>query len=75
LHDRDRPHHGREHGKRAWNDEQDVVHPANKPITKTGGVVGLKGNLAEGRIVKVAGMSNLKFTGPARCFDSEEECF
>jgi dihydroxy-acid dehydratase len=25
--------------------------------------------------VKVAGMSNLKFSGPARCFDSEEECF
>jgi dihydroxy-acid dehydratase len=42
----------------------------------TGGVVGLKGNLAtDGAIVKVAGMSNLKFTGPARCFDSEEECF
>ncbi len=60
----------------AWNDGQDVVRPANNPITKTGGVVGLKGNLApEGAIVKVAGMSELKFTGPARCFDSEEECF
>ncbi len=60
----------------AWNDEQDVVRPANKPITVTGGVVGLKGNLApEGAIVKVAGMSELKFSGPARCFDSEEECF
>jgi dihydroxy-acid dehydratase len=60
----------------AWNDAQDVVRPANKPITTTGGVVGLKGNLApEGAIVKVAGMSVLKFTGPARCFDSEEECF
>jgi len=60
----------------AWNDEQDVVYPANNPITPTGGVVGLKGNLAEdGAIVKVAGMSTLKFTGPARCFDSEEECF
>tara|TARA_R110000850_G_scaffold271794_2_gene406373 strand:- start:417 stop:2141 length:1725 start_codon:yes stop_codon:yes gene_type:complete len=59
-----------------WNDEQDVVLPANKPITATGGVVGLKGNLAEdGAIVKVAGMSKLKFTGPARCFDSEEDCF
>jgi dihydroxy-acid dehydratase len=59
-----------------WNDGQDVVRPANNPITKTGGVVGLKGNLApEGAIVKVAGMSELKFTGPARCFDSEEECF
>lgn len=59
-----------------WNDSQDVVYPANKPITKTGGVVGLKGNLApQGAIVKVAGMINLDFTGPARCFDSEEECF
>lgn len=60
----------------AWNDSQDVVHPANRPITQTGGVVGLKGNLApEGAIVKVAGMAELKFSGPARCFDSEEECF
>jgi dihydroxy-acid dehydratase len=59
-----------------WNDQQDVVRPANKPITKTGGVVGLKGNLApEGAIVKVAGMSELRFSGPARCFDSEEDCF
>ncbi|MGD9869112.1 MAG: dihydroxy-acid dehydratase, partial [Hyphomicrobiales bacterium] len=59
-----------------WNDQQDVVRPADKPITSTGGVVGLKGNLApEGAIVKVAGMKMLKFTGPARCFDSEEEAF
>jgi dihydroxy-acid dehydratase len=60
----------------SWNDHQDVVRPADRPITVTGGVVGLKGNLApEGAIVKVAGMSELKFSGPARCFDSEEECF
>ncbi|MDX8532478.1 dihydroxy-acid dehydratase [Mesorhizobium sp. VK25A] len=60
----------------SWNESQDVVRPANRPITRTGGVVGLKGNLApEGAIVKVAGMSELKFSGPARCFDSEEECF
>src|ERR1700760_1633455 len=59
-----------------WNPDQDVVRPANKPITKTGGVVGLKGNLApEGAIVKVAGMSELKFSGPARCFDREEDAF
>jgi dihydroxy-acid dehydratase len=45
-------------------------------MTPTGGVVGLKGNLApDGAIVKVAGMANLKFTGPARCFDGEEACF
>ena len=59
-----------------WNPHQDVVRPADKPITVTGGVVGLKGNLApEGAIVKVAGMSNLSFTGPARCFDCEEDAF
>jgi len=55
---------------------QDVVYPHNNPISKTGGVVVLKGNLApEGAIVKVAGMANLVFKGVARCFDSEEECF
>ena len=59
-----------------WNPDQDVVYPANTPITPTGGVVGLKGNLApEGAIVKVAGMTELRFSGPARCFDSEEEAF
>ena len=59
-----------------WNRDQDVVRPANKPLSPTGGVVGLKGNLApEGAIVKVAGMSSLKFAGPARCFDREEACF
>ncbi len=59
-----------------WNDAQDVVYPADKPITATGGVVGLRGNLApDGAIVKVAGMEELKFSGPARCFDTEEACF
>jgi dihydroxy-acid dehydratase len=59
-----------------WNADQDVVHPADKPILATGGVVGLKGNLApEGAIVKVAGMERLHFSGPARCFDGEEACF
>ncbi|MDQ3558356.1 MAG: dihydroxy-acid dehydratase, partial [Pseudomonadota bacterium] len=59
-----------------WNPDQDVVRPADNPITVTGGVVGLRGNLApEGAIVKVAGMHTLRFAGPARCFDSEEACF
>jgi dihydroxy-acid dehydratase len=59
-----------------WNSDQDVVRPADKPLSPTGGVVGLKGNLAPaGAIVKVAGMASLKFTGPARCFDGEEACF
>ncbi|MBV9970011.1 MAG: dihydroxy-acid dehydratase [Xanthobacteraceae bacterium] len=60
----------------AWNPDQDVVRPADRPLLATGGVVGLSGNLApEGAIVKVAGMENLAFAGPARCFDGEEACF
>jgi dihydroxy-acid dehydratase len=59
-----------------WNPDQDVVHPADKPMLATGGVVGLRGNLApDGAIVKVAGMEVLRFSGPARCFDGEEACF
>ncbi|HEV2558889.1 MAG TPA: dihydroxy-acid dehydratase [Microvirga sp.] len=61
-----------------WNDDQDVVRKTSNPITATGGVVGLRGNLApEGAIVKVAGMAADKqtFRGPARCFDGEEACF
>ncbi len=55
-----------------------VIHPVSNPITKTGGVVGLKGNLApEGAIVKVAGMSQdeQRFSGPARVFECEEDAF
>ena len=44
------------------------------PLSPTGGVVGLKGNLAsEGAIVKIAQMTELKFRGPARVFDCEED--
>ena len=53
-----------------------VIHRVETPITPTGGVVGLKGNLApEGAIVKVAGMKNQHFEGPARVFENEEEAF
>ncbi len=56
--------------------DQDVVRPTDNPLTETGGVVGLKGNLApEGAIVKIAGLESLKFRGPARCFDCEEDAF
>lgn len=59
-----------------WNPNQRVIRPASDPITPTGGVVGLWGSLApDGAIVKVAGMKNLKFSGPARVFDGEEACF
>ena len=59
-----------------WNPDQDVMRPADNPLSPTGGVVGMRGNLApNGAIVKVAGLNKLTFSGPARCFDSEEECF
>ena len=54
--------------------DQDVVLSTSAPLSPTGGLVGLKGNLApEGAIVKVAGMKNLRHVGPARCFDTEED--
>jgi len=60
----------------AWNGAQDVVHPADDPLSPTGGVIGIKGSLApDGAITKVAGMEGLKFRGPARCFDCEEDAF
>jgi dihydroxy-acid dehydratase len=57
-------------------ENQDVVRPLSAPIHPTGGVVGLKGNLAsEGAIVKIAGLDELVFEGPARVFECEEDCF
>jgi len=56
--------------------DQDVIRPVSNPISETGGVVGLKGNLApDGGIVKIAGMKNLRFEGTALCFDCEEDAF
>ena len=55
-----------------------VIYHIDSPLTKTGGVVGLKGNVApEGAIVKVAGMTDAEqvFTGPARVYENEEEAF
>jgi dihydroxy-acid dehydratase len=57
-----------------FDPSQKVVRPTSDPISTWGGVVGLVGNLApQGAIVKVAGLKSLKFRGPARCFDTEEE--
>ena len=54
--------------------DQDVIRPTGDPLSPTGSVVGLKGNLSpDGAIVKVAGMNRLVHTGPARCFDCEED--
>ena len=59
-----------------FNKDQKVIRPYNNPLSPTGGVVGLKGNLApDGAIVKVAGMENTSFEGIARCFDCEEDAF
>ncbi len=59
-----------------FNPSQEVIRPVTKPLSPTGGVVGLKGSLApDGAIVKVAGLAHLKHRGPARCFDCEEDAF
>ena len=55
---------------------QDVIRPTATPLSTTGGVVGLRGNLApQGAIVKIAGMKKLAFTGKALCFDCEEDAY
>ena len=55
---------------------QKVVRSVSDPITETGGLVILKGNLApDGCVVKVAGHELTQHRGPARVFDSEEACF
>jgi len=57
-------------------EDQKVVVPVSAPLSPTGGLVGLRGNLApDGAVVKVAGMKQLTFRGPARVFDSEDACF
>ena len=56
--------------------DQDVIYPVSRALSPSGGVVGLKGNLApDGAVVKVAGMKTMRFEGTALCFDSEEEAF
>jgi dihydroxy-acid dehydratase len=55
---------------------QEVVVPIETPISPTGGLAILRGNLApEGSVVKLAGHERLLHRGPARVFDSEEACF
>ena len=59
-----------------FNPNQDVIRPTSNPYSSTGVVVSLKGNLApDGAIVKIAGLKELRFVGPARVFDTEEKCF
>jgi dihydroxy-acid dehydratase len=55
---------------------QDVVRPVSDPLKETGGLAILRGNLApEGCVVKLAGHERKFHRGPARVFESEEECF
>ncbi|MBV8080651.1 MAG: dihydroxy-acid dehydratase [Actinobacteria bacterium] len=55
---------------------QDVVVSYTDPIKPTGGIAILRGSLApEGCVVKLAGHERLRHEGPARVFDSEEDCF
>jgi dihydroxy-acid dehydratase len=55
---------------------QEVVVPIETPLKPTGGLAILRGNLApDGCVVKLAGHERLFHRGPARVFDSEEECF
>jgi dihydroxy-acid dehydratase len=57
-------------------DGQEVVRPLSDPLKAEGGLAILRGNLApEGAVVKLAGTERKKQVGPARVFESEEECF
>jgi dihydroxy-acid dehydratase len=57
------------------SNNQDVIRPWEKPVYPSGHLTILKGNLAsEGAVAKISGVKNPKITGPARVFDSEEEC-
>lgn len=69
---------GEEMDKVSLEADGKVIYPIETPLTKTGGVVGLKGNIApEGAIVKVAGIEaqHQIFTGPARVFECEQDAF
>ena len=56
--------------------DQDVIVPVNKPLSPTGGLAILRGNLApEGSVIKVAGVTKLQHRGPAKVYNSEKETF
>ncbi|MDJ0772559.1 MAG: dihydroxy-acid dehydratase, partial [Mastigocoleus sp. MO_167.B18] len=57
------------------SNSQDVIRPWDNPMYKQGHLAILKGNLAqEGGVAKITGVKNPKITGPARVFESEEDC-
>ena len=62
--------------KNAVNRNREIIRPVNSPYSPTGGLAILKGNLAQGgSVVKKSAVDEkmLRHSGPARCFDSEEE--
>jgi len=64
---------GENHKDIVFPTDQKVVYKTSKPISSSGGFVGLKGNLApDGAIIKVAGLKKKKFIGKAKCFDGEQ---
>jgi len=55
--------------------DQDVIRQWSKPVYPEGHLTILRGNLAtEGAVAKISGVKNTRITGPARVFDSEEDC-
>jgi dihydroxy-acid dehydratase len=55
--------------------DQDLIYPLDRPLYKRGHLVILKGNIAPGgAVAKISGVKNPAMTGPARIFDSEQEC-
>ncbi|ACO45951.1 dihydroxy-acid dehydratase [Deinococcus deserti] len=59
----------------APNADQDVIRPFDQPIYTQGHLAILRGNLApNGSVAKISGLKQIKITGPARVFDSEEAC-
>ena len=55
--------------------DQDVIRPWDRPVYPRGHLAILRGNLAaEGSVAKIAGIKTARMTGPARVFDSEEDC-
>jgi dihydroxy-acid dehydratase len=55
-------------------DGQKVIYPVEKPIKPTGHIRIMRGNFCpDGAVAKITGKEGLKFSGPARCYDSEED--
>ena len=76
LPDRHRPHAGREPREicPACQAGQTIVQPIENPIKATGHIQILRGNLApDGAVAKITGKEGMRFSGPAKVYDSEED--